>query len=369
MEYASMKKKRKRKLWFLCAGASDGRLPKAKVEGLLISTGYDCKTATMIQKTKEMIKKAKPKHVKLDSGGFQIHSAEKKGIAMTFDPKMPLTITKKCFNLAPRHVVEKSIEMKADSMIALDYPIRKIKNPDEQEKEFRKKLKYNVPWAIETARLRKKLCPEIALFIPVQAYNLRQFEEFCKKIKGIDFDGFSLPVRNMSMIDIAMFLLKMHKMGIKKVHILGSSSLKIMSVCAYMSQRFFDWVSFDATSWRISAQYGVFLQPDDLSSKRLNKPWSYDPHYKCHCNSCEGKTLGKIAALGRKERMKILVTHNYLATQSLCNKFGNAHVDPRYLEKHLSESKRNDIKSILKCMSEIEEMCSINVRKNVKTNK
>ena len=50
-----MKNKKKRKLWFLCAGASDGRLPKTKVEGLLVSAASDCKSPGMIQKTKEMI--------------------------------------------------------------------------------------------------------------------------------------------------------------------------------------------------------------------------------------------------------------------------------------------------------------------------
>ncbi len=77
-------------------------------------------------------------------------------------------------NIAPCHVVERAIEIKADSMVALDFPIRKIKDRREQNSEFRKKLKYNVKWAIETAALRKILCPEIDLFIPVQAYNLRQ---------------------------------------------------------------------------------------------------------------------------------------------------------------------------------------------------
>jgi hypothetical protein len=283
--------------------------------------------------------------------------AEKNGKAMTFDPERPLTITIICFNLAPRHVVEKAIEMKADSMVALDYPIRKLKDPKAQRKEFCKKLPQNVAWAIETAELRKKHCPDISLFIPVQAYNLKQFEEFYEKIKGIDFDGFSLPVRNMSMKDIVMFLLKMHEWGVKKVHILGSSSLPVISVCAYMSQRFFDGVSFDATTWRISAQYGRFIRPDDLSHKTLNNIGSYDPQLRCQCQSCNGINLGQIAVLDRKERMKILMTHNYLAIQNLCKEFGEAPVDLQYLEKRLAGSKRSDIKKILRNMSEIETMC------------
>lgn len=347
----------KNNLHFLCAGVSSGRLPNTPVEGLLISTGSDCVTPKKIQETKEMLRIAKPKHLMNDSGGYQIYLAEKNGKAMTFNPERPLMITKKCFNLAPRHVIEKAIEVKADSMVALDYPIRKLKDPKAQRKEFQKKLPQNVAWAIETAELRKKHCPHINLFIPVQAYNLKQFEEFYEKIEGIDFDGFSLPVRNMSMKDIAMFLLKMHEWGVKKVHILGSSSLPVISVCAYMSERFFDWVSFDATTWRISAQYGRFIQPNDLSHKSLNKAGSYDPEFECPCQSCNDRSLGQIAALERKERMKILVTHNYLATQNLCKEFGEARVDAQYLKKRLAGSKRRDIKRILRDISEIEEMC------------
>jgi len=67
----------KNKLWFLCAGVSDGRLPKCKVDGSLISTASDCKNSTNIQKTKEMLSTAKPEYLMLDSGGFQILNAEK----------------------------------------------------------------------------------------------------------------------------------------------------------------------------------------------------------------------------------------------------------------------------------------------------
>jgi tRNA-guanine family transglycosylase len=351
-----MRKRKKSNLHFLCAGISNGRLPETGVEGLLISTGSNCITPRRIQETKDMIITAKPKHTMIDSGGYQIFLFEKKGIPMTFDSSIPLTVKKKTLNLAPSHVIEKAIEMEADSLVALDYPIRKIKNPYEQEREFREKLPKNVLWAIETAKLRKKHCPNIKLFIPVQAYNLRQFEVFYEKIKGIDFGGFSLPVRNMSMQSIATFLLKMHEWGVKKVHILGSSSLPVISVCAYMSQRFFDWVSFDATTWRISAQYGMYIHPEDLSSKNLNKVGTYDPRYRCYCKSCEGKTLEQISLLDRKDKMKILVTHNYLAVQNLSKNFGERPFDYQYLKKHLHECKRSDIKRILKCMTEIELM-------------
>jgi tRNA-guanine family transglycosylase len=352
-----MKNKKKRKLRFLCAGAGDGRLPDAKVEGLLFSTVNEGRTPASITKTAKTIAAAKPEHVMIDSGGFQILSREKKKAHMTFDPEAPLKNTIKYFNLAPCHVVDAAIKVKADIMIALDYPIRKLTDPREQDKEFREKLPFNVSWAIETAKLRKKLCPHIELFNAVQAYNLMQFEEFYNDIKHIDFDGLSLPVRNMPMLDQAKMLLKMHEWGIKKVHILGSSSLPVICVCAYMT-RYFDWISFDATSWCKSAHFGGFILPTDLSNKKLNLAGSYDPHYKCQCKSCKGMSLGQIAALEIKERRILLMTHNYLAIQNLCRRFDEGPFDIQYLEKYLSGSKRRDLKKIMKAMIEIEQMCS-----------
>lgn len=349
--------KKQKKLRFLCAGAGDGQLKSTTMKGVLFSTMNEGRNELKISATNELIKVLRPKHVMIDSGGYQIYSAEQKKIPMTFDPKSPLKNSRRYFNLAPEHVVNSAIKMKADSMVALDFPIRKIRNQDDQEIEFKRKLPQNVSWALKTARLRKKFCPNIELFIPVQAYNLKQFEIFYKKIKKVDFDGFSLPVRNMSILDIATFLLKMYEWGIRKVHILGSSSLSVISLCAYMS-RFFDWISFDSTTWRISAYHGIFLLPHDLSIQRLTKEWSYDHSYCCQCNSCQGRTLAHLAVLDRKERKKVLMAHNYIVIQNLTDRLGKANFDSKYLRKILSGSKRSDVEKIIRNISAVENLCS-----------
>lgn len=354
-----MGNKKKRKLWFLCASASNNKLPEVNVEGLLISAGYDVKNAGLTQKTRQMIEQGKPKHLMIDCG-YQLFRAEEDGIRISFDPALPLLATKKILNVTPRHVVEKAIEINADIMVALDFPVRKLEDAYEQEQEFRYKLHYNVPWAIETAKLRKKLCPGISLLIPVQAYDIRQFEKFYEKIKRINFDGFSLPTRNMSMMEIALFMRKFHSLGIKKVHILGSSSLPTILVSAFMAQKYFDWVSFDATTWRKQAQNGRYIHPYDLSCKDLNKIGKYDTSYRCHCPSCQGMTIKQVSAVERKERTRILRTHNFLAIQNFCKEFGEASFDVQYLENRLRKSKRRDLKNILNCMSEIESICSVN---------
>ena len=70
-----MGNKKKRNLWFLCAGADNNRLAEVDVEGLLISTGFNMKNENLIQMTKQMIRKAKPKRLMIDSGGYQIFLA------------------------------------------------------------------------------------------------------------------------------------------------------------------------------------------------------------------------------------------------------------------------------------------------------
>jgi len=97
-----------RNLWFLCAGASNNKLPEVDVEGLLISAGYDVKNEGLIQKTRQMIMQGKPEHLMIDCG-YQLFCAEKNGTRMSFDPALPLLATKKILNVAPLHVVEKSI--------------------------------------------------------------------------------------------------------------------------------------------------------------------------------------------------------------------------------------------------------------------
>ena len=160
-----------------------------------------------------------------------------------------------------------------------------------------------------------------------------------------------------------MFLMRMHELGIRKVHILGSSSLPIISVCAFMSQRFFDWISFDSTTWRMKAQNGEFIHPYDLRSYILHETGSYKAGYRCYCPSCKGRTLGQISRLNKIDKRKVLVTHNYLAIQGVCMDFGEAPFDARYLEDRLKGSKRTDIKMILQGMTEIQKMCSVRERR------
>jgi hypothetical protein len=112
----------------------------------------------------------------------------------------------------------------------------------------RKKLKFNVKWAVQTAKLREEYCPEVGLFIPFQGYTLNHLDIFFRFIQEIHFDGISIPVRNLNLKDISLFLIRFYQMGIKRVHLLGTSSFYRMALCAYMARHYFEWVSLDSTS-------------------------------------------------------------------------------------------------------------------------
>jgi len=212
------------KLVFFCAGASLDTLPAAKVENILVNVPDSMGSERAIRDTKTMFKYAGTEARMLDSGGYQILKAEEQSKKMTFDPGSPLIRSKERINIAPRHVVEAACKLRPTIMTALDLPIRELLERTDQEKEFPRKLRFNVKWAFKTASLREKQCPHIQLFIPVQCYNLDHFEVFRNSIKSIQYDGLSLPIRNLKLSELALFLLRFYQVGIRKVHILGSSS-------------------------------------------------------------------------------------------------------------------------------------------------
>ena len=154
--------------------------------------------------------------------------------------------------------------------MGLDFPIKKIQEKEKQEVEFRYKLGFNVDWAIRTAELRQKYCPGIKLFIPIQCYTLQHLDLFVRLIGNIPFDGFSMPVRNLSLAEIAVFLMKFYAMGIREIHLLGT--LQFLTDSAIPPTRRFTcligcpWMPRPGGLQRKKQNY---LNPHDLSIERM----------------------------------------------------------------------------------------------------
>lgn len=299
-----------------CAGTNREVLPGNHVNALLLNVPHDGGSESAIRTSRVLIRVAKPKYSMLDSGGYQLLVAELENRRITFDITRPIS-WEDTVNLTPPHVVEVTVRLQPDIMTALDFPVRKISDRREQELEFTRKLGFNLKWSIETARLRESHCPEIDLFLPVQAYSLEHLDLFHKFIKGINFDGFSLPVRNLSVRGISLFLARFYQMGIKRVHLLGVSTFSVIALSAYLARNYFDWVSLDSTTWRLQAQYSGYLNPHDLTNEYIGADVLVDEKIEmdCKCPWCKDRSFTFIKSLPYTEKVAFLRCHNYWATE------------------------------------------------------
>ena len=318
----------------VCAGASSKvDLPTGSLKGLLVAVPTIAKNPRSLSKAKTFIQQANVEHFMLDSGGYQLLEKEEKAIKSkrtqgtlsndwekTFlhDPEQPLFVNG-VLNLTPRHVIQTAMDIKPNKFMTLDFPIRKISDRNEQEFEFGKKSKYNVSWTIKTAELRQEHCPEIQLFIPVQCYNLRQFKQFYEAIRDLKFDGFALPVRNMNLRQIALFLEQFYRLGIRRVHLLGTSSLSNMAFAAYMARHYFSWISVDSTTWYCSGRFQTYLNPMNLSAEKISSDLFVDASIKndCPCPWCRNKTFTDIKNMPYTDRAVFLKSHAYWVTDRL----------------------------------------------------
>jgi hypothetical protein len=243
-------------------------------------------------------------------------------------------------------------------MTGLDYPIRKISDRGAQEHEFLRKLGFNMKWAIETAYLRKRYCPNIQLFIPVQCYDLDQFHLFHNSIQHLSFDGLSMPLRNLEFKEIALFLLRFHQLGVKKVHLLGSTSFFLMALAAYFARHFFEWVSLDATSWRLTAEYKGYLNPNDLSWEYIGDDVLIDENIPmmCQCPFCQNSTFTFIKNLPYSDKVAFLRSHNFCVTEKAAKDLYENASDLLKLERFLRWRSRrtNDIEALIRCLSIID---------------
>jgi tRNA-guanine family transglycosylase len=334
------------KLVNFCAGADIKTLPTQPIDALLLNTLDHGSTSAKIAAALEMLKIANPKHSVLDSSGYQILQGQLNGLRIISDSGLVLKSGGSQINLAPQHVMEVASILRPDIVVGLDFPIRKFKSPAEKEAEFTRKLQLNVRWAYDSAVWQKTLCPQVKLFLPVQSYNLEQLEVFFRRTAGIAYDGLSMPVRELDLEEIALFLVRFYQRGTTRVHLLGTASLGVISICAFMAHNLFEWVSLDATSWRKAAEMGDFYNPLDLSREKLTPTVIIDPNIRndCPCPFCQGQTFSKIQALPRSDKTRLLREHNFWVLTRACHDFYANSADIVSLERFLrSRCKRQEL--------------------------
>ena len=350
------------KLVNFCAGADLRTHPGNPVEDLLLNTPDNGSTERRILRSRQLIEKLGARTTILDSGGYQLLQAEKKGKKIFSDPEKPFTNSKSTINLAPEHVIRAAEALNPTILIGSDFPVRRTSDPTEQTAEFQQKLSQNVQWARKISWMRKRRCPETKLFIPLQCYTLDQFDLFMSHIQGTVFDGLSMPVRNPNLHGIAQFLVRFHELGVRRVHLLGTSSFFVLAFCAYAARHLFDWLSMDSTTWRMAAQNREFLNPDNLSRVKVGKKANIRPGTKnnCSCPWCENMSFGRIRKLESSEMRLFLLRHNFLATENAMKKlYGNAFDSETlisFVERKCGDTRRiQDLRNALSCVDQIME--------------
>lgn len=346
-------------LVYFCAGASFNILPTSQVEALLINALDHGSTPRKTQNAQRMCRRANTSRIMADSSGYQILKAEEKGKAITFDPSQSMKNTATFFNISPQQVMEAAVSHQPDIVIGLDWPIRKIDGDIQKELEFYNKIQFNVPWAFESVAWKNALVPHAQYFQPLQCYTLDHLDFFLNEIRGIHFDGVSMPIRTLKPAALALFLVSFYQRGITRIHLLGTSSFPVIAMCAYAAWNLFEWVSLDSTTWRFAADKVSFINPLDLSRTDLRPSISLPAAALnlCPCPFCGGRSFHSIQTLApRRDKVRLLREHNWLAISNvIADLYANGNTIPN-LEKELRIRCRNQrrVNSLVQIISTID---------------
>jgi hypothetical protein len=251
-------------------------------------------------------------------------------------------------------------------VVGLDFPILKLKTAAEKDAEFALKQKYNVPWAYDSFAWHKELCPHAKFFLPIQCFTIDQLDLFLRRVDGIVYDGVSMPIRALSLGEIALFMVRFYQRGVTRVHLLGTFSYRVIALCAFMAHRFFEWVSLDATSWRIAAEKGEFFNPLDLSRESLAPSVAIDPEVvnTCQCPFCRGMSFREIQELPRREKVDHLRKHNWAVLDQVSRDLYVNASDTVRLERFLrAHCKRQElVDEIITILSLVEALKDVDIK-------
>ena len=346
-------------LLYYLAAVRRNTLPTVVNCNVLFNVIENARTTARIKKAKEISDLPTVDQTMLDSSGFSILTAEGSNKRITSDPTRPLYISKTEMNVAPLHVVQAACELQPNVMVSLDYPVRKLQTQREQGVEFKKKLSHNIKWAIETSKLRDRHCPHIPLLLAVQAYTVGDFMTFQSSLRDLKFEGFSMPVRNLNLQEIALFLYTFYRTGVKRAHLLGTSKFLIIALASYFSNHYFRCVSFDSQSWRLAAEHGEYLNPLNLRRESLRAEDVQNKEHlrrHCRCPVCREHSLKRIKDYPFVKRTALLRDHNAIAIQNLTDDLHQNAITLSTLETFL-RSRNSQIKPIdelIRCLSLID---------------
>ncbi len=322
-----------------CPGPNIRDQPGKRVDSILLNVVDYFATDSLTAESGRMLDCANPINTIYDSGGFSILIAEESGKPFMHDETKPI-IHNGVLNLTPYHVVDVVRKQRPHEFIALDFPVRKLSDPSHQEAEFNKKKPVNVRWTKETSKLWQRYCPEVGLLIALQGYNLNHAEEFYRSIDGIEFNGISMPVRNMKLPEIALIMVRSWQLGIDRFHLLGVTEFFTLALASFMARHFFKRVSLDSRTWKIRATHNTYLNPHDLIGEELGNDVFIDESIEmdCRCPWCKDRSFNYIKHLPYYDKRILLGCHNFWVTEKaardLYQHSGTVIELERYLKLH-----------------------------------
>jgi len=158
---------------------------------------------------------------------------------------------------------------------------------------------------------------------------------------------------------LPLFLFYFYQIGIKRVHILGSTKPQAIVLAAYFAKHYFDFVSLDATSWLEATKSKRFINPHDLSVEYFgNTLLDGDIENDCSCIYCKDKSFLDINDLEDTEKTYFLGWHNILATENFgrqvfkhCDTVNELNV---YLKKKIQPKNMNKMNVLCNILSVFE---------------
>jgi len=186
-----------------------------------------------------------------DSGGYQLVSFEKdtdKSCIVVFG--VGIKKRKNLTVIDPFALCRCYGNLNIKFGFTLDHPLPDIPGTD----DYDRRLKNSYGWAKIMFDVRRDLCPDTELFIPLQFTTKAQLHEYFERMAPLQPDGYAFPGRGRwcyaKAITIACTLCYLHSKKVEKVHLLGSSRRPIIMIAAAaIGLRMFTQLSFDSRTW------------------------------------------------------------------------------------------------------------------------
>ena len=187
-----------------------------------------------------------------------------------------------------------------------------------------------------------------------------------QSLDGIEFDGISMPTRNMGLSEIALIMLRSWQLGIDRFHLLGVTEFLTLALAAFMARHFIKRVSLDSRSWKIRATYNTYLNPHDLIGHEIGNGLIIDEGIEmdCTCPWCRDRTFNYIKNLPYYDRRILLGCHNFWVTEKaaidLYENSGSVAELERYLKSHARRTDR--IEELIRTLDLVEMYKNSDIR-------